>query len=977
MPASFPARHGVPAFAKSLRADFAGDIRADPYTLHLYSSDASMYAIEPLAVAYPKSADDVAAAVARACEHGVPVIARGAGTSLAGQTVGRGLILDFSRHMRRITRLDPEARTAHVEPGVVQDQLNRAAGAHGLMFGADTSTSNRATLGGMIGNNSSGTHSVIHGTTADHVRALDVVLADSTRARLEALSAEERMRRAQAPTLEGLLYRELPRIADVRRDAILNRYPRHWRQSGGYRLDRLIRREPSLDLAEFLVGSEGTLALVTGAEVALLPRPAAQAMAVGHFESTRTAIAATSDALTLSAAAVELMDRTILELSRQKREYSALSGTLIGDPAALLFVTFFGATEHEAASQVERLTNLWREHRHGYYTLRAVSSSDRAAVLKVRAASLGLLMAASRGRRRPLAFIEDTAVEPSRLEEYVLRVEQILDRHGMHAGFYGHCSVGCLHIRPFVDLTRSAEVGAMRAVAEEVLELVIEFGGVNSSEHGDGAARSEFNPRLFGPELYEGMCEVKRLFDPDDVLNPGKIVDAEPMTAHLRDPVLPTPVTLTTRLRFPEGDMYGAADRCMNIGLCRKTSTGTMCPSYQVTLEERHSTRGRANALVKALSASDPATALADPALHEILDLCLGCKACSSECPLSVDMASLKNESLARYYDVHGVPLRARMFGRIRALNRAGAAAAPLSNPLARSKLLRTWFERAFGITASRPLPRFERPTLMSWYRKHRRVGSASAGEVVFLADSFTSFTETRVPRAAIELLERAGWYVTLDSRGCCGRSSLSSGRIDQARAMARGTVQRLAPHAERGVPITGCEPSCLLTLRDEYLDLLPDDPSAEAVARQTKPLAELLLEAIADRRLDIPDGSLFDGRRVVLHAHCHEKAVTGSGATLELLRQIPGVDVTELDAGCCGMAGSFGFESGHYDVSLQIAKLRLAPALRDAGPDAIVAATGVSCRQQIAHVAGRKVWHPVELLQQAFDQPPVVQDKL
>ena len=878
------------------------------------------------------------------------------------------MILDFSQHMDRILECNGEARIARVQPGVVQDQLNVTAGQHGLMFGADTSTSNRATLGGMIGNNSSGTHSIVHGTTVDHVSSLHTVLSDGTFASLGPVDADELARRAQFTTLAGRLYRELPRIALDHRAAIERDDPPMWRHSGGYRLDRVLRTQPGLDLARFIVGSEGTLALVTEAELKLVARPAAQGMAVGHFRSTREAIAATADALEMNAAAIELMDSTILELARSKHEFAALSQILEGRPAALLFVTFFGESDSEVADQVNRLAATWDRHGHGYHTLPALSAVDRAAVLKVRKASLGLLMAASRGTRRPLAFVEDTAVPPERLEEYVARFEAVLRRHSLTAGFYGHCSVGCLHIRPFVDVREPVEVASMRAVAEEILALVIEFGGVNSSEHGDGLARSEFNARLFGTELYQAMRKVKQLFDPDGRLNPGKIVDAPPMTESLRDVALTTAGALATRIDFSnQGGMRAAADRCMNIGACRKSGEGTMCPSYQATRREEHATRGRANALVKALSEPDPHQALGDERLHEILDLCLECKACKSECPLSVDMASLKSEALAHYHDIHGVPWRSRAFGRIRDLNRIGAATAPLSNLAVRSRPVRALLERRLGITSRRPLPQFERETLMRWDRGRPPAGTPSPrGSVVFLADSFTSYTEPHVPRAAIELLEIAGWRVTIEGRGCCGRSSLSKGLLDDAKAMATDTVARLAPHAHAGSRIVGCEPSCLLTLRDEYLQLLPSDPRARLVADQTTAPAELLLEAVRDGELRFAPASPVSNRRIVVHPHCHEKAVTGTAATVQLLRQIPGADVVELDAGCCGMAGSFGYETEHYGLSREIGELRLAPALRAQPADALVTATGVSCRQQIRHLAQREAWHPLELVRQA-----------
>ena len=955
--------------AAALRRELRGEVAADAYARHLFATDASMYAAEPLLVVFPRDADDVAATVALAGRHGVPVISRGAGTSLSGQTIGAGgVVMDTSRHMNAIRELDPGSLRVRVGPGVVQEDLNRAAQGHGLGFGPDTSTANRATLGGMIGNNSSGSHSIVYGSTIEHVHELEVVLSDGSRAQLGPVSEAERARRGEAMTLEGALYRRLPLLLEHHRRAIAEDYPRHWRQAGGYRLDRLAR-DP-FDLARFVVGSEGTLVAITEATVGLVELPRARQFAVGHFESVAAAIAATDDALALDPAAVELIDGKILDLSRRKLEFRRLASVLEGEPEALLFVTFFADTPAEAGARLDLLEAAWREHGHAYHVLRAETAAEQDALTKVRKSGLGLLMAASSGARRPLAFIEDTAVAPARLNDYVARLREILERHGLDAGFYGHCSVGCLHIRPFVDLTEPGGVETMRAVAEEVVELVAEFDGTNSSEHGDGRARSEFNRRIFGDELYGAMREVKHLFDPDGRLNPGVMVDAAPMTAQLRDPALPPAQPLPTRLSFAEhGGMRGAADRCQRIGACRKTGIGVMCPSYMATREEEHATRGRANALVHALSQPDPEAALGDERLHGILDLCLECKACKSECPLSVDMASLKSEFLSHYQDIHGVPLRSRLFGAIRPLNRLGAATAPLSNLPGRLRPLRGLLERYAGIARERPLPRFARESLVRWDRRRAaaRTGAGSRGEVVFLADSFTTFTEPAVGRAAIELLEAAGHSVRLESAGCCGRASISKGLLDEAKGMAADMVGRLAPDAERGVPIVGCEPSCLLTLREEHLSLLEGDPRAEAVAGQAKLVEELLLEALDDGALRLDPGAPVSGRRILFHGHCHQKALAGTAATVELLRRIPGSEVEELDAGCCGMAGSFGFEAEHYDLSMRIGETRLFPAVRAEGPDTLIAATGVSCRQQIAHGTGWRARHPVQLLRDAL----------
>jgi FAD/FMN-containing dehydrogenase/Fe-S oxidoreductase len=931
---------------EQLRRDLAGEVRTDDYTRQLYARDASMYAITPRVVVLPRDVDDVVAAVAAARDHGVPVVPRGAGTSLAGQTVGPGIVLDLSRHLNRILELDPESRTALVEPGVVQDQLNRAAANHGLMFGPDTSTSNRATIGGMIGNNSAGSGSVRYGMTIDHVRELDVVLSDASTAHFA-----PGVDMSTVDTLAGRLYRELPKLLADNREAIATGFPRFWRRAGGYRLDRLAA-DLDLDLAKFVVGSEGTLVIATNALVDLVPRPKKTIIAVGHFTSTQAAIAATEDALRCDPAAVELMDRTILDLSRRKHEYAALGTILDGDPEALLFVSFSGDDEQELLGRMSTLTSLWRKHNHGYHTLEAVTPAQQAALLKVRKSGLGLLMAASTGSRRPLAFVEDTAVDPRFLPEYTARFAKILDRHGLRAGFYGHCSVGCLHIRPFVDLTDPGGVATMRAVAEEVKDLVREYGGVNSSEHGDGLARSEFNRELFGEALYEAMRRVKGLFDPAGVLNPGKIVDSPSMTEHLRDPALPAAVGFRTQLSFEVvGGMRGAADRCMNIGVCRKTDAGVMCPSYMATRDEEDSTRGRANALVHALSQPDPVRALGDDRLHEVLDLCLMCKACKSECPLGVDMAKLKSEALHHRHQTHGVPLRSRIFSGIRLLNRLGSATAPLSN--------HAGFVRGLlGIAPKRPLPTFHRRNLVRWFRSVPRTG---ARDVTFLADSFTTYTEPAVGQAAISLLTRAGYRVALAADGCCGRSSLSKGLLPEARRKAADLVGRLAGGTG---PIVGCEPSCVLALRDETLSLLPDDPRARAVAGRVRQVEELITAAIDAGDLVLTD--VFAGRRILYHGHCHQKADVGTATTVAMLSRIPGAVVQEVDAGCCGMAGSFGFEAEHYEVSMTVGEDRLFPAVRAEPADTLIAATGVSCRQQITHGTGRRPQHPVELILKA-----------
>jgi FAD/FMN-containing dehydrogenase/ferredoxin len=691
---------------QALKSAIDGEVRFDRLTRRIYATDASIYSIDPIGVVFPRDADDVAAIVDVARQFSVPVLPRGGGTSLAGQTVGNAVVLDFSRRLHALVGIDPEARTARVQPGLVQDDLNAAAATHGLMFAPDTSTANRATLGGMIGNNSCGSRSSRYGMTIDHVHSLDVVLSDGSRATLAAVAPDEAMRRSRGDSLEARLYRDIPALAGRRAEAIRTGFPPYWRRSGGYRLERLLPERGAFDLSKVVVGSEGTLAITTEATVRLVPLPGAVAGLAGHFESVAVALAAVDDALDSGAAAIELVDRTILNLARISPLHSHLVSVLSGDPGALLWIEFYGDSLAEASASASVLEDRWRRGGHGYAIARATTAAELKRFREVRKAGLGLLSAAGQGNERSIAFVEDTAVDPRQLREYTSQFARILDRHGLRAGFYGHASAGCLHIRPFMDLGRPGAVATMRAVAEEVAGLVQEFGGMNSSEHGDGLVRAEFSRKLFGDELYEAMRELKRAFDPDNRFNPGKKVDSPSMTDSLREPSLPRALPFATAFPFAFDDgMRGAANRCVRVGACRKSaaSGGTMCPSFMATRDERHSTRGRANALVDALSSPDPRAALGDDALMEVLDLCLECKACKSECPMSVDMATLKSEMLYHRQGQRGTPLSARFFGNARSLNRFGSMFAALANAVNRSGPAlagRTRLDRSTATTA-------------------------------------------------------------------------------------------------------------------------------------------------------------------------------------------------------------------------------------------------------------------------------------
>jgi FAD/FMN-containing dehydrogenase/Fe-S oxidoreductase len=956
---------------RSLRSGVEGEVRFDEYTRYLFSTDASMYSIDPIGVVSPRHEGDAAAVLEIAGQFGVPVLPRGGGTSLAGQTVGKAVVMDFSRHMHSILQVSPENQWALVQPGVVQDDLNRAVAPYSLWFAPDTSTANRATIGGMIGNNSCGARSARYGMTIDHVMSLNVLLADASSARFDAVSAHELSRRARGDTLEGRLYREIPKLVQENADVIRKATPLHWRRSGGYRLERVLPEAGPFNLASLVVGSEGTLAVTVAAKVRLVPKPAAIAALVGHFPGVQQALKAAPTAIERGAAAVELIDGMILDLARASPVHGHRAGLLNGRPGAILWVEFYGASVQESTNAMRALEQEWMGSRQATSVITAPTAREQAGFRELRKAGLGLLMTGGLEGERSIAFVEDTAVDPHALAEYTQELSGVLTRRGLRAGFYGHASAGCLHIRPFMDLRKPRQVEMMREIAEEVLELVMKFGGMNSSEHGDGLARGEFNPRFFGQAYYDVMRAVKRAFDPEGRLNPGKKVDVPTMTSNLREAALalgPRPLT-ELEVLSPEG-VFGSANRCMRIGACRKSSEagGTMCPSYMATREEEHSTRGRANALVHALSAPDPEAALASHEVQRAMDLCLECKACQVECPLSVDMARMKSEALAHHYARYGTPLRARVFGHVRKVNQAGSLFAPLSNILSGTKAFRTLLEQTVGIDRRRPLPRFERETLPVWFKGRARNAPQAAardgmGRLALLADCFTSYTEPEIGQAAVQLLESVGWRIELIDDVCCGRSFISKGLLKEARERQTRLVSRLGPLARDGVPIVGCEPSCIFTLKDELQGMVEPSADRDAVAREARIVDDLLADAIDSGAIVPTLRESSKIRTILLHAHCHQKAARALGGTVGLLTAIPKTNLEVLDAGCCGMAGAFGFEVEHYDMSMKIGGLRLFPAIGGIGTDVVVAATGVSCRQQIYHGTGVRARHPANIL--------------
>ncbi|HXZ44317.1 MAG TPA: anaerobic glycerol-3-phosphate dehydrogenase subunit C [archaeon] len=947
-----------------LQKRIAGEVRFDPMTKVLYSTDASIYEIEPLGVVIPKTPEDAIATIEICSRYGVPVLPRGAGTALAGQAVGRAVHLDMSKHLNQVLEVNAEERWARVQPGVVLDELNAQLRSHGLWFAPDPSPSNRATLGGMIGNNSSGARSLLYGRTMEHVLEIKAILSDAQTITTRTLTDNELEAKLRVPGLEGDIYRAVQRLVSTHRDEILKRYPKIMRRVGGYSLDEFGNGKP-FNLSRILVASEGTLATTLEARINLEPRPTMTALMVVHYRSMLEALESTMEILTTGPSAVELVDKYIMDLTRASLDYARQMTFVQGDPGALLLVEYYGSSREELTAKLDRLETHLKRHGIGIAFTRAVTSEEQQKIWKVRKSGLGLLLGMP-GDRKPIAGIEDTAVAPERLADYIRRLDDLVRSHGTEAAYYAHASVGCLHIRPLIDLKQEPDVDRFRSIATQVCELVMEYGGANSAEHGDGLARSCFNEKFFGPALYRAFKELKAAADPQGLMNPGKIVDAPPMTENLRYGGKYRARQITTFFRYSrEGGFDRAIEMCNGAAVCRKKLEGTMCPSYMATLEEEHSTRGRANALRAAISGHLPENALTSPRMHEVLDLCLECKGCKAECPSNVDMAKLKSEFLALYYAQHGTPLRARLFARIEQMNRLGCTFAPMSNWVARSALARWFFDRVLGIHQNRQLPPFASQTFDRWFAT--RAGgrpAAPQGPVVLFPDCYMTYNYPDIGKAAVKVLEAAGFDVILAERKCCGRPMISKGLLHEAKANAAYNVDRLSQYAAKGLPIVGCEPSCILIFRDEYPDLV-DDPRAGALAKSTFMIEEFLVGLHQRGALNL----LFtDGAKsFLLHGHCHQKALIGSAPSLQALRLLPGAKVEEVDSGCCGMAGSFGYEKEHYDLSIAIGNRRLFPAVRAKGPEWEIVAAGVSCRQQIPHGTGRRARHLVEVLADAL----------
>lgn len=968
---SYPAE-----LADAFRDVVDGEVRFDQYSKILYSTDASVWQIEPIGAVIPKHAGDVAETVKLAAKHRVPVLPRGGATSLSGQTVGKAVHLDFAKYMNQILEFNAEERWVRVQPGVVQDQLSRFLEPHGFLFGPATSSASRATLGGMIGNNSAGSHSIQWGKTIDHVIELKVILADGSEAWFRPLENGMLESLSKGDSFESKLYRGSLEIGEKYKQLVLDKFPRILRRVSGYNLDELMTnnglygagyssKAGPLNLGRAVIGSEGTLGVVVEAKLNVVPLPKHKSLLVVHYKRVDDAFDSTATIVETGPAAAEVIDDFILSKARGIEDFKNRISFLDLDAQAIMVVEYYGDSDAEVAAKVANLKRILESKRMGYAYLEVSDPKQMANIWQTRKEALGIMMSV-KGDHKPIAFVEDPAVPLEEMPQFLRGFREILGKHDAHGGYYGHASVGCLHVRPMINLKNAEGVKKMADITDEVFQLVMQHHGSMSGEHGDGIARSKYNQWLFGEEIYQGFLELKNLWDPDNIMNPGKVVSAPDLTENLRWGADYNMVQIQTHLNFSrEGGFDRAIEMCNGAGVCRKRSVGTMCPSYHATMDEEHSTRGRANLLRAALSGNLPHEEFTSKRMYEALDLCLECKGCKRECPSNVDLAKIKYEFLSHYYEKNGTPLRTKFFANAERLNKFGSAFAPLSNWMLGLAPVRKLNEAVLGVDARRQLPPFASETFASWFEK-RSSGNATGSkpQAAMFVDCFMNWNYPEVGRAAVSVLEASGFEVILAEKTCCQRPAISKGLLEQAREGAEKNVRLLERYAQQNIPVIGCEPSCLLTLRDEYGDLVKGE-AVEKVASNAWMLDEFLVQQ--SKREGYQSPFRANVKEALLHGHCHQKAHIGTAPTIAALGLIPDCSVAEINSGCCGMAGSFGFEKEHYDISEKIGAERLFPAVEAAGEDTEIVVTGVSCRQQIGHFTKRRPRHVAEVLAKAL----------
>jgi FAD/FMN-containing dehydrogenase/Fe-S oxidoreductase len=947
--------------AARLRREVRGEVLFDAFSRGRYSTDASIYQIEPLGVVVPKSREDAAAAIEIAREAGVPVLPRGGGTSQCGQTVARALVIDCSKHLDRVIAVDVEGRRARVEPGVVLDRLNRLLRKDRLFFPVDPSTASRATIGGMTANNSCGSRSLRYGNMVHNVRGIDALLADGTAAWFGEVPGN--FDDNAMPERYRDLVRHMRALHQREADEIEQRFPKVLRRVGGYNIDSI--SDSGHNMARLLVGSEGTLAFFNEIELDLQPIPAHRVLGICHFPSFYSAMASTRRIVELGPSAVELVDRTMIELSRDIPMFRPIVDRFVqGEPAAVLLTEFAGDDPPANVRRLRALVELMGDLGFPCGVVEAVEPAFQQAVWDVRAQGLNIMMS-MKGDGKPISFLEDCAVRLEDLADYTERLTRIFEKHGTYGTWYAHASVGCLHVRPVLNVKQELEVRKMRAIAEEAFAMVREYKGSHSGEHGDGLVRSEFHEAMFGGRIVRAFEEVKDAFDPEGLFNPGKIVRAPRMDDRSLFRFKPDyrPLPLDTGLDWSEwGGFAAATEMCNNNGACRARDAGVMCPSYRATGDEQHLTRGRANTLRLALSGQLGPEALVADDMRETMALCISCKGCKRECPTGVDMARMKIEFLHHYRQRQGLPLRDRLIAYLPRYAPYAARIAPLLNLRNEVPLLARLGERLFALSASRKLPEWAS-------RPYRGASSGAGGKVVLLVDTFNRYFEPENVHAAERVLTRAGYRVVSPDPAsgrplCCGRTFLAAGLVDEARHEARRMLDALAPYVAAGTPIVGLEPSCLLTLRDEFPAILPG-AETKALANRARLFEELVESERAAGRFELTLAPM-EGRTALLHGHCHQKAFAAVGAAVKALQLIPGLAVETFDSTCCGMAGAFGYEAEHYEMSLKIGELGVLPKLRAAPMNTLLVAGGTSCRHQIADAAGREARHLVRILDDA-----------
>ena len=937
------------------------DYKSDRVTRLLFSTDASIYQIMPIAVIWPRDSSEVSAVVEIARQHQTPVLPRGGGSSLAGQAIGKAIILDFSRRMDRVIEIFPEEQAVLVQPGVVLGSLNRQLKSTGLMFGPDPASADRATMGGVLGNNASGAHSILYGLTHDHVLEAEVVLSDGSLVSLNKQSSPSSPAGYQAGTLKNRIYQELPEIIKEFQSEILECYPKTFRNVAGYNLN-ILARQSDLNPAVLLAGSEGTLGLVTSAKLNLVPVPTFKTLYLIHFDDLGAALESVPAILESNPSAVELIDDMLINLARANPAYRPLLRPIQGDPAAVLAVEYQGEELGALVGKESGLASFGP-------TIPLLESALQSGIWKARQVGLGILQS-KRGDEKPTAFIEDAAVPVEHLAEYALEIKRFAHEIGVKStSFYAHASAGLLHIRPAVNLKDQVGLTQMRQLAEKSLELVLRLGGTTTGEHGEGIVRGEFSKILYGAGLTRAFRKVKELFDPGYLLNPGKIIDPPGMddASLLRyGPTYQSTFKPEKTLLSFESDqgLDRAVEMCNGAGVCRQLDGGVMCPSFKATRDETHSTRGRSNLLRAAISGKLGQDGFSSSELYQALDLCLSCQACTSECPSSVDMSKLKAEFTHQYHLKHGVPFRSWFFAHIAEISRLAQPLAGLVNPILRSPARRLL--SVIGIHPDRKMPPFAAESFTSWYQKQPPVEPTELKKgVVFFYDTYLEYNYPHIGKAVAKIFQKAGLgLIVLREKVDSGRPAYSKGLLKKAQRLAQTNLELLKPYAENGHAIVGCEPTVMVMLTKEYLDLVPG-PTADLVASGVLMIEDFLLREIQAGRIEFTFDQL--PRRILYQGHCQQKAHFGTAKTIGLLQQLPNCIVEEIDSTCCGMAGAFGYEKEHYQLSLEIAELGLAPKIRAASAETIICASGTSCREQIQHTTQQDARHPLEIFAEAL----------